>query len=119
MTVHGAKGLESPIVILPDTTPGARQTANETLVTQTGLPIWPVSKEMSPDLVQQTKDVKAEAERQERNRLLYVAMTRAESWLIVCGKEQGKNAAKERKTWHALVQVGVERAGARPVETEA
>ncbi|MEO9823630.1 MAG: double-strand break repair helicase AddA [Paracoccaceae bacterium] len=119
MTVHGAKGLESPIVFLPDTTPGTRQTKNETLVTADGMPIWPVSKAESPELVQQTKAVKSEAEKQERNRLLYVAMTRAESWLIVCGKAPGANAPKERKTWHELVSDGLERAGAKRVETDA
>ena len=119
MTVHGAKGLESPIVILPDTTPGNRQTKGETLIGPGGMPIWPVSKEESTDLIERTKEKKSEADNQERNRLLYVAMTRAESWLIVCGKEPAANASKINKNWHEIVRDGLERAGAEHVQTDA
>ncbi|CAN0581736.1 unnamed protein product, partial [Ectocarpus sp. 12 AP-2014] len=119
MTVHGAKGLESPIVFLPDTTPGTRPTKNETLMDESGMPVWPVSKEESPELIQKTKDLKVEAEKQESNRLLYVAITRAESWLIVCGKEQSKTASKTTKTWHETLRLGLERAGAELLDTHA
>jgi ATP-dependent helicase/nuclease subunit A len=68
--------------------------------------------------VTDSKNARSEAEKRERNRLLYVAMTRAESWLIVCGKEPGRNADKSYKTWHDLVCEGMKRAGAVEVETE-
>lgn len=118
MTVHGAKGLESPIVFLPDTTPGANQSRSETLIDPDGVPVWPVKTAESPDLIKRAKEVNKEAEKQERNRLLYVAMTRAESWLIVCGKEPARNAGKTHKTWHEIVHDGVERAGATQIRTE-
>ena len=119
MTVHGAKGLESPIVFLPDTTAGTSQSKSETLIDPDGIPVWPVKSSESPDLIKRAKEAKKEAEKQERNRLLYVAMTRAESWLIVCGKEPAKNFGAANKTWHDIVTDGVKRAGAVQVETES
>ena len=48
-------------------------------------------------------------------RLLYVAMTRAESWLIVCGTEGANDGAE---SWHKLVADGVEKAGAVDLPAE-
>ena len=58
MTVHGAKGLESPIVLLPDTTPGASQSKSETLIDPDGVPVWPVRAAESPDLIRRSKETK-------------------------------------------------------------
>ena len=50
MTVHGAKGLEAPIVILPDTTSGPSRAAPTPLLMLEGgdghakVPLWPVPK---------------------------------------------------------------------------
>ena len=105
MTVHGAKGLESPIVILPDTT--SRPPLPDRVVTHMpdGTPIANMSKASSPDLVAEAKAAKSAAEEQERDRLLYVAMTRAEKWLIVCGVQPGQNTTK--LNWHARVAEGM------------
>ncbi len=115
MTVHGAKGLEAPIVILPDTTRVENARSGEIIVSEDGVPLWPLSGTECPDLVSVAKGVKADAEREERQRLLYVAMTRAEHWLIVCGLERGDK--RKDVTWHDLVRAGLERADAIPVDT--
>ena len=112
MTVHGAKGLERPIVILPDTTGTGQPRAGGILTTDTGLPVLSLSKEASPDIVQEAKDKKRQAEQDERNRLLYVAMTRAESWLIVAGVEPGRKLANVLN-WHETIESAMIRAGAR------
>jgi ATP-dependent helicase/nuclease subunit A len=85
MTVHGAKGLEAPIVILPDC--GARPAPPPPAL----LPVpgrrhllWSCPKEDTPRAMRERKEAHLAAQEQERRRLLYVAMTRAESWLVVC-----------------------------------
>mgnify|MGYP000541192003 CR=1 FL=1 len=40
MTVHGAKGLEAPIVILPDTCSAHRGERDGVFITEDGAPIW-------------------------------------------------------------------------------
>jgi ATP-dependent helicase/nuclease subunit A len=49
-----------------------------------------------------------EREAAESLRLLYVAMTRAQSWLIVAGAGD----TKDKSCWHAIVRAGMEAAGA-------
>jgi len=86
MTVHGAKGLEADIVILPDTTsqPGGHGRHEGLLFTEDGA-LFPLpQKEASQAL----RDAKAAADAEalkEHRRLLYVALTRARDQLHVCG----------------------------------
>ncbi len=85
MTVHGAKGLEAPIVILPDC--GARRPPPPpTLLPVPGQRhlLWACAKDDMPRAMRERKESLLRAQEQERRRLLYVAMTRAESWLVVC-----------------------------------
>ncbi len=115
MTVHGAKGLESPIVILPDTAYVAPRHSYD-MVDAGGLPVIPLSEDKSPPKVTAAKGAKRAADEEERSRLLYVAMTRAEKWLIVCGVEPSKNAAKGVQSWYQMVHDGLDSAGAEPLE---
>lgn len=114
MTVHGAKGLEAPIVILPDTLRIDRDRAGEVLVTGDGTALWTQPKAESPGALTAAREAKARADREERQRLLYVAMTRAESWLIVCGA--GERPAKGG-TWYDHVEAGLRAAGAETLPT--
>ena len=115
MTVHGAKGLEAPVVFLPDTM--RKPLARDPLV-------W--LEEERPDLSVGTPEallfagrasredpltraVRAHArtaQEEEYRRLLYVAMTRAEDRLYVCGW-QGRDTPPE-DCWYALVRAGLE-----------
>lgn len=103
MTVHGSKGLEAPIVFLPDicALPTEKNFARIFPVTEQA-PVWaPISGD-SPDVVQAMR-TDADAKRlEEYRRLLYVGMTRAEDWLIVCGWH-GKNQPKDT-SWAKLVE---------------
>ena len=86
-TVHGAKGLEAPVVILPDTT-GIKTARNDPHLLRDGdLLLWPPSK--GRDTIDPYSKPVLEAHRkaddEERRRLLYVAMTRAADRLVVCG----------------------------------
>ncbi len=107
MTVHGSKGLQAPIVFLPDTvsTPSLSGTkaANRLLwPTQTGeaLPIWSPRKELECAYYGEAKDKVLERLDEEYRRLLYVAMTRAEDRLYVTGHKGAK--AVSEKSWYSL-----------------
>jgi ATP-dependent helicase/nuclease subunit A len=101
MTVHGSKGLEADIVILPDTTtlPESAGRRGEFLYTKDGV-VFPVKNDEAPTAVLRAKAEAEDAAKRERRRLLYVALTRAKDRLIVCGFEN-KNGLKEG-SWYDL-----------------
>ncbi len=112
MTVHGAKGLEAPIVILPDT--GARQNkVKDDILTLGTAPVWKTASAETPRAMSQALDALRAAQANERLRLLYVALTRAEKWLIVAAA--GK-LNKEGDTWFQLVDAALDKAGATQAE---
>ena len=112
MTVHGAKGLESPIVILPDTADWKRDIKDQ-LYPNDGNIIWRTSKDERPKITVDAHNRLLDAQDHERMRLLYVAMTRAEKWLIVCG---AGTLAKDSCSWHTLIENGMNTAGAEQNE---
>ncbi len=82
MTVHGAKGLEAPIVILPDTAKRKNDVRADLIAADQHF-IWKPSAAESSDTLLAMQAGLADAQAMENQRLLYVAMTRAEKWLIV------------------------------------
>ncbi|WP_298851426.1 double-strand break repair helicase AddA [uncultured Ruegeria sp.] len=113
MTVHGSKGLEAPVVILPDT--GRRQPPRDSeIMVAGGTPLWKVSADASPSLITQARDEARNREENERLRLLYVALTRAEKWLIVAAAGE---LGKDGNSWYQLVEAAMERAGAAQLPT--
>ncbi|WP_425040000.1 double-strand break repair helicase AddA [Primorskyibacter sp. S187A] len=108
MTVHGAKGLEAPIVILPDC--GARQNSvKDDILTEPGTAVWKTNADAMPQPMTPWIDAVKQRQAEERDRLLYVAMTRAENWLIVAaaGKLEG-----EPEPWHTTVARAMDMQGA-------
>ena len=112
MTVHGAKGLEAPIVILPDTANRNPPDRDEIYAMPDGVPIWKTNADHSPALVQDLRATRKSKAEQESLRLLYVAMTRARSWLIVAGA----GIADGNGAWHRLVSQGMTAAGAVQID---
>jgi len=107
MTVHGSKGLEAPIVILPDT--GPRRAARDAEIMMAGgAPLWKVPKEQMPAAMTQARDAAQKKQRNERLRLLYVALTRAEKWLILAGAGE---MSKDGDSWYQQVQAAMDEAG--------
>ncbi|UCH74223.1 MAG: double-strand break repair helicase AddA [Rhodospirillales bacterium] len=103
MTVHGAKGLQAPIVILPDTMSKPRNAG--TILWDGDVPLWsPGVAYRDPHWKELLQAQKSDAD-DEYRRLLYVAMTRAEDRLYVCGVE-GKKAPPE-DCWYHLVRQGL------------
>lgn len=115
MTVHGAKGLEAPIVILPDTTdrtPGPKQE----ILTTGAVPVWKPRKEADPPEVAEMRAEAVAAETREFRRLLYVALTRAESWLIVAGAGRITDSGEN---WYHMVRDGLGHLGAVDMDSPA
>ncbi len=111
MTVHGSKGLESPIVILPDT--GKRQPPRDAEIMMAGdTPLWKVPSDASPALIAAARQEARTREENERLRLLYVALTRAEKWLIVAA---AGDVGKDGNSWYQMVEAAMVRAGATHV----
>ncbi|MBV9118932.1 MAG: UvrD-helicase domain-containing protein, partial [Acetobacteraceae bacterium] len=118
MTVHGAKGLQAPLVILPDTTALPPQETGILWAPdpQTGVevPLWAPRKELRCNAAEALRDRMRTRAKEEHNRLLYVALTRAEDRLVVCGWEPGKDVPAE--SWYALVREGFAALDAEPVD---
>ncbi|WP_313802012.1 double-strand break repair helicase AddA [Sphingobium sp.] len=105
LTVHGAKGLQAPIVILADACldPDAGNRADS--LEWNGLPIIAPRKAERQGPIGQVAEEASAVERAEHWRLLYVALTRAEERLVVTGS-LGPRARGEVKpeSWYAAVE---------------
>lgn len=121
MSVHGAKGLEAPLVILPDT--ALRQGAKgPRLLAKDGGLFWNSSAGERPPALAAAEATRKAAESDEDARLLYVAMTRAQSWLML-GEASPKAAAAESEeappqSWYGRVEAGLQHLGAAPWAVE-
>jgi ATP-dependent helicase/nuclease subunit A len=119
MTVHGAKGLQAPVVILPDTLGGGRDNADVRWhVPEEGLPLplWAPNKDHHAPAYTALLAAEKEARAAEEHRLLYVALTRAEDRLLVCGwqKKRPKDKPWKEGSWYDLIAQGFARVpGAR------
>lgn len=114
MTVHGAKGLEAPIVILPDT--GKRIiTVKDEIVALGDVPFWKPASDEMPKNLQSVIDGMKETQFAERLRLLYVAITRAEKWLIVAA---AGDLSKDGSSWYQIVENAMTHINASPIDAE-
>jgi ATP-dependent helicase/nuclease subunit A len=110
MTVHGAKGLEAPVVVLADTaTPphGWHPPRLLSLPVQGAAPdapaalIWAGRKADDVGPMAAARSLALRDAEHEYRRLLYVAMTRAAEHLIVCGIDGER--ARPAGCWYDLV----------------
>ncbi|MES2983620.1 MAG: UvrD-helicase domain-containing protein [Pseudomonadota bacterium] len=116
MTVHGAKGLEAPVVLLVDTV-SMPTTQHERMYFAQGqqhppLPLLSLSPEASgAAALLRMKQEKADALTAEYDRLLYVALTRARDELHLFGTASKKGEAKAG-SWYALAEQSLRALGA-------
>ncbi len=105
LTVHASKGLQAPIVYLPDTTRVPR--FNEHLLHSPGgdARLWLPSVGDANAAAGEWRELAKERALEEQNRLLYVAMTRAEDRLYV-GGWVGRTAA-DANCWHERIEGGL------------
>jgi len=116
MTVHGAKGLEAPIVILADTCtpPGGppQQQARLLPLPTSAVPgaaerfVWAGRKADDAPALARARERAAAAAADEYRRLLYVAMTRAADRLIICGAAGLRE--KPQGCWYELMASALE-----------
>ncbi len=104
MTVHGAKGLQAPIVIMPDTVSKPELRHDSLCFSQTDdgaalFEYWP-SATMAPEKLTRTREAMKIKAHEEYHRLLYVAMTRAEDELYLCGAAPSRGEAPENCWYH-------------------
>lgn len=113
MTVHGAKGLEAPVVIMADTTTSPSDTQRLRLIQ---LPlgnggkamVWAGRKAEDPLCVADARNAMLEETEHEYRRLLYVAMTRAADRLIIAGCMPGNRNSVRKFSWYDLIAKGLE-----------
>ena len=116
MTVHGAKGLEAPVVIMADTTTSPSDTQRLRLI---HLPqgnggkvvVWAGRKADDPPCVTEARNAMLEETEHEYRRLLYVAMTRAADRLIVAGCMPGNRNSVRENSWYDLIKKGLANSG--------
>ncbi|ASD26751.1 double-strand break repair helicase AddA [Brevundimonas diminuta] len=113
MTVHGAKGLEAPVVILPDTTMKAKAQGPSLMpvATESG-EAWLMCPGSSKEDCPASAEARAAREARvgdESLRLLYVALTRARDRVIVMGR--GSKRAPEAGDWWSVIAETFDRLG--------
>lgn len=113
MTVHGAKGLEAPIVILPQTVKRPNNTA-PTVVPLGDIAAMSGVADSMPAVLTSLNDARKKLLNEEKNRLLYVALTRAKNWLMIAGVGDRKLA---KNNWYDTVYSAAEKLGAEQDNT--
>jgi ATP-dependent helicase/nuclease subunit A len=112
MTVHGAKGLESSVVFLVDTTSSPSDTQRLKLIhLPDGVVVWAGRKADDPAAVGAARTAMLGETEDEYRRLLYVAMTRAADRLVVGGCMPGNMNTVRKHSWYDLIVKGLGNSG--------
>lgn len=102
MTVHASKGLQAPVVFLPDTRRYKKHTSRLLRLNGGNLPVWVPKKDFHCEDTLKTQTTLQEKELDEYRRLLYVAMTRAADRLYLCGWDGKMNPPDGN--WYDLIR---------------
>jgi ATP-dependent helicase/nuclease subunit A len=112
MTVHGSKGLQAPIVFLPDTLSKSRNLPKVFWLPQKEapwLPLWSPAKSLDDPVAADVRQAAGRERDEEYHRLLYVAMTRAADRLYVCGWQSRTKAPED--CWYNLIDPAIRKIG--------
>jgi ATP-dependent helicase/nuclease subunit A len=110
MTVHGAKGLQAPVVILADIASDPTKKPDRSVQTNkpfgAPMPLLPINRSLRIGRLDEIVAEQEASEQAEHLRLLYVAITRAEERLILVGSMNGKEAPE--KSWYPSLRAAME-----------
>ncbi len=109
MTVHGAKGLEAPIVFLPETTLKRGARGSPLLQTEDGGFLWAASGKQDSEASAAARETRARKDEEEAQRLFYVALTRARDRLVLCGRINARDKLENVGGWYAAAGAAFER----------
>ena len=109
MTVHASKGLEAPIVFLPDTANMPRsQDMPKLLWDEQNVPLY-LARRPQAGIARRLWDGARQKQMEEYRRLFYVALTRAAERLYIGGwasaRNEGESAAE---SWYALARTALQ-----------
>jgi ATP-dependent helicase/nuclease subunit A len=114
MTVHGAKGLEAPIVFLPETT--LKRTARGSALLQIpstdddpGGFLWAPTKKGDCDASRAARAARERKEEHEAQRLFYVALTRARDRLVLAGRINARDRIETVGGWYGAAEAAFAR----------
>ena len=117
MTVHGSKGLEAPVVILPDTTARAKAQGPTLMPVELadGTEAWlmcPGSEKEDCEASADARAVRQQRVDDETLRLLYVALTRARDRIVILGRASGRSKqGYDDFSWWAVLNETFDRLG--------
>ena len=117
MTVHGSKGLQAPVVILADICVDPDKSPDKSfeidLDGDVKLPMPSLDSASRIGRVKEAWNAKELREREEHNRLLYVALTRSEEQLILAGSvgKGTKDGIPNERSWYHPIESAMMKLG--------
>ena len=103
MTTHGAKGLEAPIVFLPETVVRDGGRSSPLLETLVGGFLWSAKAAEDCAAAKIARKQSKKRADDEAMRLLYVALTRSRDRLVIAGRIGADNKVENLKGWWPAV----------------
>ncbi|MBP5352559.1 MAG: double-strand break repair helicase AddA [Alphaproteobacteria bacterium] len=102
MTVHGSKGLQAPVVFLPDTVVCKTVNRSMNLLCDGDEAYFPLSRDYYDENCNMINKTENCRNMEEYRRLLYVALTRAEDQLFICGYGNKEEKSVKEQAWYKL-----------------